>query len=101
MEIHNIELILENKSATTFPLVCNYINKNINNTKEINFTENEKISFIKKLEPNENNYYKIIRNIDIIHSIEITGILNESNYLSSNHSSRLNNVYEKIKSIDF
>lgn len=101
MEIPNIELILENKSNTTFPLLYDYINKNVNTTKDISFTENDKINFIKKLEPNENNYYKIIRNIDLIDSIEITGHLNEPNYLSSNHSSRLNNVYEKIKYIDF
>jgi hypothetical protein len=100
MEIPNIELILENKSATTFPLVSNYINKNIDSSK-INFTENEKISFIKKLESNENNYYKIIRNIDLIDCIEITGQLNEPLTISSSHNSRLNNVYEKIKSIDF
>jgi hypothetical protein len=101
MEIPNIELILENKSATTFPLLYDYINKNVNTTKDISFTENDKINFVKKLEPNENNYYKIIRNIDLIHSIEITGQLNEPNYISSNHSSRLNNIYEKIKYIDF
>ncbi len=38
MEIPNIELILENKSNTTFPLLYDYINKNVNTTKDISFT---------------------------------------------------------------
>jgi hypothetical protein len=100
MEISNIELLLENTSNTTFPLVSQYIDRNLKSS-SINFTENDKINFIKKLERNENNYYKIIRNIDLIHCLEITGQLNEPQYLSSTHNSRLNNVYEKIKSIDF
>jgi len=101
MEIPNIELILENKSNTTFPLLYDYVNKNVDNNKDISFTENDKINFVKKLEQNENNYYKIIRNIDLIHSIEITGNLNGPNYLSTNHSTRLNDIYQMIKSIDF
>ena len=101
MEIPNIELILENKSNTTFPLLYDYVNKNVNTTKDISFTENDKINFIKKLEPNQNNYYKIIKNIDLIHSIEITGNLNGPNYLSTNHSTRLNDIYQMIKFIDF
>jgi hypothetical protein len=101
MEIPNIELILENKSNTTFTLVNNYINNYVDTDKNISFIKNEKVNFIKKLEHNENNYYKIIRNIDLINCIEITGPLNGPNYLSSNHSSRLNDIYQKIKYIDF
>jgi len=101
MEIPNIELILENKSNTNFSLLNNYINNYVDTDKNISFTKNDKVNFIKKLEHNENNYYNIIRNIDIINYIEITGPLNEPNYLSSNHNTRLNDIYQKIKYIDF
>ncbi len=100
MEIPNINLILENGSNNNFPLVSKYINGNLEPS-FFKFTEDDKINFIKKLEPNENNNYKITRNIDLIHSIEITGQLNEPLSLSSSHVSRLNNIYRKIKSIDF
>ena len=100
MEVPNIELLLENKSNIVFPLVSKHIDGNLLSS-SIKFTENDKIYFIKKIEPIENNSFEITRNIDLLHCIEITGQLNEPHFLSSSHSTRLNKVYDKIKSIDF
>jgi hypothetical protein len=103
MEIPNIELLLDNKSNIEFPLVSEYINRNtsvISITESLKFTENDKVNFIKKVDL-VNNSFEIPINIDFLNCIEITGQLEEPQYLSSTHSCKLNEVYKKIKSIDF
>jgi hypothetical protein len=105
MEITNIELLLDNKSNTEFPLVSEYINRNTStffNPESVSskFTENDKVNFIKKVEL-VNNSFEIPTNIDLLHSIEITGLLDRPIILSTSHHERLNEVYKKIKSIDF
>jgi hypothetical protein len=102
MEIPNVELLLDNKSNREFSLVSEYINRNtsaISIIESLKFTENDKVNFIKKVDL-VNNSFEISTNIDFLNCIEITGQLDEPQYLSSTHSSKLNEVYKKIKSID-
>jgi hypothetical protein len=96
MDISNIELLLENNSNNVFPLVSQYIDGNLSSIK---YKETDKVNFIKKVNI-VNNSFEITKNIDFLHSIEITGLLNEPILLSTSHNTRLNEIYNKIKSID-
>lgn len=101
MDLPNIELLLENNSNTKFPLVSQYINGNLSsifNPEKI--SENDKVNFIKKVDI-VNNSFEIPTNIDFLDSIEITGLLYRPVFLSTSHHTRLNEIYNKIKSIDF
>ena len=72
MDISNIELLLENNSNNVFPLVSQYIDGNLSSIK---YKETDKVKFIKKVNI-VNNSFEITKNIDFLHSIEITGLLN-------------------------
>ena len=96
MDISNIELLLENNSNNVFPLVSQYIDGNLSS---IEYKETDKVNFIKKVNI-VNNSFEITKNIDFLHYIEITGLLNEPILLSTSHNTRLNEIYNKIKSID-
>ena len=111
MDLPNIELLLENNSNTDFPLVNQYINGNLSSIfnpervstnftpQRVSLTENDKVNFIKKVDTVDNSF-EIPTNIDLLHSIEITGSLYRPILLSHSHHTRLNEIYHKIKSID-
>ena len=88
MSSANLELNIETKSSEDFPLVAQYLNKEIG---IFNLKEEYRTFFIKKIEM-VNNCYEVPRTMDIISAIEITG--------KFENGSNISNIYKKIKSID-
>lgn len=82
------ELNNETKSSEDFPMVAQYLNKEI---PQIFIKEDDKTSFIKKIEM-ENNCYEVPRTMDIISAIEITG--------KFENRTSITEIYSKIKCID-
>jgi hypothetical protein len=88
MSSANLELNIETKSSEDFPMVSQYLNKDI---PQIFIKEEDKTFFIKKIEM-ENNCYKVPRTMDIVSAIEITGKFENQN--------RISEIYNKIKWIE-
>jgi hypothetical protein len=82
------ELNNETKSSEDFPMVAQYLNKEI---PQIFIKEEDKTSFIKKIEM-ENNCYEVPRTMEILSAIEITG--------KFTNGSNISEIYSKIKCID-
>ena len=82
------ELNIENKSSEDFPMVAQYLNKEI---EMINLKEEDRTFFIKKIEM-LNNCYEVPRTMDIVSAIEITG--------KFENRTSITDVYNKIKWID-
>lgn len=91
MSSANIELNIETKSSEDFPMVAQYLNKEIG---IINLKEEDRTFFIKKIEMVD-NYYEVPRTMDIISAIEITGKFERDSNISN-----ISDIYNKIKSID-
>ena len=88
MSSANLELNIEIKSSEDFPMIAQYLNKEIC---PIFIKEEDRTSFIKKIEI-ENNCYEVPRTMDIVFAIEITG--------KFTNGSTIADIYSKIKSID-
>jgi hypothetical protein len=121
MSSANIELLLllETRSTQAFPMVAQYLNKEIgpllnsqsenNNVAIINsqanlygqttIKEKEKSHFIMKIEM-VNNCFEVPRTMDILSAIEITGAFTEPELLSTTRATRLSEIYSRIQSID-
>jgi len=82
------ELNIETKSSEDFPMVAQYLNKDI---PHIFIREEDKTSFIKKIAM-ENNCYEVPRTMDIVSAIEITG--------KFENRTSITEIYSKIKWID-
>jgi hypothetical protein len=82
------ELNIETKSSEDFPMVAQYLNKEI---PQIFIKEEDKSSFIKKIEM-QNNCYEVPRTMDIVSAIEITG--------KFENRTSITEIYSKIKCID-
>lgn len=82
------ELNIEQKSSEDFPMVAQYLNNEIC---PIFIKEEDKTSFIKKIE-NQNNYYEVPRTMDIVSAIEITG--------KFENRTTITEIYSKIKWIE-
>jgi len=83
-----LELNIESKSSEDFPMVAQYLNKEIG---IINLKEEDRTFFIKKIEMVD-NCYEVPRTMDIITAIEITG--------KFERGSTITNIYTKIKWIE-
>jgi hypothetical protein len=79
------ELNIETESSKDFPMVAQYLNKEIG---IINLKEEDRTFFIKKIEMVD-NCYEVPRTMDIISAIEITGKFENQN--------RMSEIYNKIK----
>jgi len=88
MSSANLELNIETKSSEDFPLVAQYLNKQIG---IINLKEEDCTFFIKKVEMVD-NCYEVPRTLDILKGIEITGKFESQN--------RMTEIYNKIKWIE-
>lgn len=82
------ELNIETESSRDFPMVAQYLNKEIG---IINLKEEDRTFFIKKIEM-VNNCYEVPRIMDVISAIEITGKFENQN--------RMSEIYNKIKWIE-
>jgi hypothetical protein len=82
------ELNIETKSSEDFPIVAQYLNKEIC---PIFIKEEDKTFFIKKIEMS-NNCYEVPRTMDIVSAIEITG--------KFENRTSITEIYSKIKWID-
>ena len=82
------ELNIETKSSEDFPMVSQYLNKEIC---PIFLKEEDRSFFIKKIEM-ENNYYEVPKTMDIVSAIEITG--------KFENRTSITDVYNKIKWIE-
>lgn len=96
MSSANIELLLETRSAEAFPMVAQYLNKELAPT---SIKEKEKSNFIMKIDM-VNNCFEVPRTMDILSAIEITGAFTEPALLSTTQATRLSEIYARIKSID-
>jgi hypothetical protein len=98
MSSANIELLLllETRSAEAFPMVAQYLNKELT---PITIKEREKSNFIMKIDM-VNNCFEVPRTMDILSAIEITGSLTEPALLSTTRETRLSEIYARIQSID-
>jgi hypothetical protein len=98
MSSANIELLLllETQSTQAFPMVANYLNKELGQT---TIKEREKSNFIMKIDM-VNNCFEVPRTMDILSAIEITGAFTEPELLSTTRETRLSEIYSRIKSID-
>ena len=85
MSSTNLELNIETKSSEDFPMVAQYLNKEIG---IINLKEEDRTFFIKKIEMVD-NCFDVPRTMDIISAIEITGKFENQN--------RMSEIYNKIK----
>jgi len=83
-----LELNVETKSSEDFPMVSQYLNKEIG---MINLKEEDRTFFIKKIEMVD-NCYEVPKTMDIISAIEITG--------KFERGSTITNIYTKIKWIE-
>ena len=91
MSSANIELNIETKSSEDFPMVAQYLNKEIG---IINLKEEDRTFFIKKIEMVD-NCYEVPRTMDIISAIEITGKFERGSNISN-----ISDIYTKIKWIE-
>ena len=82
------ELNIETKSSEDFPMVAQYLNKEIC---PILIREEDRTFFIKKIEM-LNNCYEVPRTMDIVSAIEITG--------KFENRTSITEIYSKIKWID-
>ncbi len=98
MSSANIELLLllETRSAESFPMVAQYLNNELAQTA---IKEREKSNFIMKIDM-VNNCFEVPRTMDILSAIEITGALTEPALLSTTQATRLSEIYRRIQSID-
>ena len=98
MSSANIELLLllETRSAESFPMVAHYLNNELAPT---SIKEKEKSHFIMKIDM-ANNCFEVPRTMDILSAIEITGTLTEPVLLSTTRETRLSEIYRRIQSID-
>ena len=96
MSSANMELLLETRSTQDFPIVSQYLNKEIGPTI---IKEDDRSYFIKKVDM-VNNSFEVPRTIDILCGIEITGTFTEPELLSTTRITRLSEIYRKIQSID-
>ena len=98
MSSANIELLLllETESSQVFPMVAQYLNKELAPT---TIKEREKSNFIMKIDM-VNNCFEVPRTMDILSAIEITGALTEPALLSTTQATRLSEIYRRIQSID-
>ena len=91
MSSANMELLLETRSTQDFPIVSQYLNKEIGPTI---IKEDDRSYFIKKVDM-VNNSFEVPRTIDILCGIEITGTFTEPELLSTTLE-----IYRRIQSID-
>jgi len=96
MSLPNLELLIETQSTQDFPMITQYLNKEIGLT---TIKEEDKSYFIKKVDMVD-NHYEVPRTMDILTAIEITGSFTEPEHLSTTQESRLSEIYRRIKSID-
>ena len=96
MSSANMELLLETRSTQDFPIVSQYLNKEIGPTI---IKEDDRSYFIKKADI-VNNCFEVPRTIDILCGIEITGSFTEPELLSTTRITRLSEIYRRIQSID-
>lgn len=110
MSSPNIELLLETRSTQAFPMVAQYLNKEIgpflisqseikNVAGPTTIKEEDKSHFIMKIDM-VNNCFEVPRTMDILSAIEITGAFTEPERLSTTRWTRLTEIYSQIKSID-
>jgi len=91
MSSANMELLLETRSTQDFPIVSQYLNKEIGPTI---IKEDDRSYFIKKVDM-VNNSFEVPKTIDILCGIEITGTFTEPELLSTTLE-----IYRQIQSID-
>jgi hypothetical protein len=91
-----MELLLEMRSTQDFPIVSQYLNKEIGPTI---IKEDDRSYFIKKADM-VNNCFEVPKTIDILCGIEITGTFTEPELLSTTRITRLSEIYRQIQSID-
>lgn len=91
MSSANMELLLETRSTQDFPIVSQYLNKEIGPTI---IKEDDRSYFIKKADM-VNNSFEVPKTIDILCGIEITGTFTEPELLSTTLE-----IYRRIQSID-
>jgi hypothetical protein len=96
MSSANMELLLEMRSTQDFPIVSQYLNKEIGPTI---IKEDDRSYFIKKADM-VNNCFEVPKTIDILCGIEITGTFTEPELLSTTRITRLSEIYRQIQSID-
>jgi len=96
MSSANMELLLETRSTQDFPIVSQYLNKEIGPTI---IKEDDRSYFIKKADM-VNNCFEVPKTIDILCGIEITGTFTEPELLSTTRITRLSEIYRQIQSID-
>lgn len=96
MSSANMELLLETRSTQDFPIVSQYLNKEIGPTI---IKEDDRSYFIKKVDM-VNNSFEVPKTIDILCGIEITGSFTEPELLSTTRITRLSEIYRQIQSID-
>lgn len=98
MSSANIELLLllETRSAESFPMVAQYLNNELAPT---TIKEREKSNFIMKIDM-VNNCFEVPRTMDILSAIEITGAFMEPALFSTTRATRISEIYARIQSID-